>query len=210
MEFGGIGRCRRRIQRARQHALEDAAENAADADIDFQHVQGVAHAVVLDAHGDVVDADHLAAGDVDDLLVQQVAGDAQQVLVVVVGDQDFLAQFDAFVQRNGVYLIEADGQPGIGAAHQQAVDPRGVDQRHHGGVLDPADAAAFEVHHRHGQQFREVKEIVRHRIRPSARQMRAPRLGRQFDSGADALYTAFLTLFLIWRIALRSRNKKVR
>src|ERR1039458_3225943 len=46
-------------------------------------------------------------------------------------------------------------------------------------------------------------------IRPSARQMRAPRLGRLFDSGTDALYTAFLTLDLIWRIGFRDRNKKV-
>jgi hypothetical protein len=30
-----------------------------------------------------------------------------------------------------------------------------------------------------------------------------------FDSGTDALYTAFLSLDLIWRIALRRRNKKV-
>src|ERR1035437_9255869 len=47
-------------------------------------------------------------------------------------------------------------------------------------------------------------------IRPSARQMRAPRLGRMFDSGTDALYTAFLTLDLIWRIGLQRRNKKMR
>src|ERR1035438_8136613 len=46
--------------------------------------------------------------------------------------------------------------------------------------------------------------------RPSARQMRAPRLGRKFDSGTDALYTAFPTLDLIWRIGSRGRNKKVR
>ena len=35
-------------------------------------------------------------------------------------------------------------------------------------------------------------------------------MGRQFDSGTDALYTAFLTLVLIWRIGLQGRNKKVR
>ena len=150
----------------RQDALEDAAENAADADIDFEHVQGVAHAIELDAHGDVVDADHLAAVDVDDLLVQQVAGDAQHVLVVMVGDEDFLAELDAFGQGDGADLIEADGEPGVGAADQEAVDAGGVDQGHHGGVFDPADAAAFEVHHRHGQQFREIKESVRHRKTP--------------------------------------------
>jgi hypothetical protein len=30
-----------------------------------------------------------------------------------------------------------------------------------------------------------------------------------FDSGTDALYTAFLSLDLIWRIGLQRRNKKV-
>src|ERR1035437_6517731 len=38
--------------------------------------------------------------------------------------------------------------------------------------------------------------------------MRAPRSGRKFDSGT-ALYTAFRTLDLIWRIGLQCRNKKV-
>ena len=120
-----------------------------------------------------------------------------------------VAELDAFGEGDGADLIEADGEPGVAAAHQKAVDAGGVDERNHGGVLDPADAAALEVEHRHGQQFREVTGVVRHRKRPSARQMRAPRLGRQFDSGTDALYTAFLTLVLIWRIGLRGRNKKV-
>ena len=69
------------------------------------------------------------------------------------------------------------------AADQEAVDAGGVDQRNHSGVLDPADAAALEVEHRHGQQFREKKEIVRHRKRPGARQMRAP-VGTTFDVAA--------------------------
>src|ERR1035437_9853177 len=38
--------------------------------------------------------------------------------------------------------------------------------------------------------------------------MRAPRSGRKFDSGT-ALYTAFRTLDLIWRIGWKRRNKKV-
>src|ERR1039457_1726107 len=175
----------------RQDALEDAAQDAADPDIDVHDVERIAHAIEQDAHGDVVDADHLPAGHVDDLLVEKVAGDAQQVLIVMVGDEDFLAELDAFGERNGVHLIEAYGEPGVGAAHQEPVDAGGVDKGDHGGVLDAADPAAFEVHHRHGQQFREIEEILRHRQRPNARPMRAPRLGRKFDSGTDALYTAF-------------------
>src|SRR5450759_5930832 len=108
----------------------------------------------------------------------------------MVRDEDLLAELDAFGEGNGADLIEADGQPGIGAADQEAVDAASVDEGDHGGVLDPADTAAFEVYHRHGQQFREIEEIVRHRKRPSARQMRAPRPGQKFDSGT-ALYTAF-------------------
>src|ERR1019366_3181559 len=175
----------------RQDTLEDAAQDAANPDIDVHDVERIAHAVEQDAHGDVVDAEHLPAGDVDDLLVEKVAGDAQQVLIVMVGDEDFLAELDAFSERNGVHLIEPYGEPGVGAAHQEAVDAGGVDEGDHGGVLDAADPAAFEVHHRHGQQFREIEEILRHRQRPNARPMRAPRLGRKFDSGTDALYTAF-------------------
>src|ERR1035438_2082307 len=169
----------------RQYALEHAAQDAANADIDVHHVERIAHAIEQDAHGDVVDADHLAAGDIDDLLVEQVAGDAQKILVVMVRDKDFLAELDAFGERNGVHLIEAYGEPGVGATHQEAVDAGGVDKGDHGGVLDPADAAAFEVHHRHGQQFREIEEILRHRKRPSPRPMRAPRLGRKFDSNTE-------------------------
>jgi hypothetical protein len=57
--------------------------------------EDIALAVVVDAHGDVGDAHHFAAGDVDDLLVQQVAADAQHVLVVVVGEQLLVAELDA-------------------------------------------------------------------------------------------------------------------
>src|ERR1019366_10556505 len=53
-----------------------------------------------------------------------------------------------------IYLIEADVQPGIGAADQEAVDAGSVEEGDHGGVLDPADTAALEVYHRHGHQFR--------------------------------------------------------
>ena len=116
---------------------------------------------LLDPHGDVVDAHHFAAGDVDDLLVQQVAPDAQHVLVVVVRDEHLVAEEDALGEADGADLIVADGEPGIAAAHQQAVDAGGADQRDQGGIFDPADAPALEVQHRHGQQLREVQEVVR-------------------------------------------------
>ena len=52
-------------------------------DVDFEHVQRCrAVRPWLDLQGDVGDPHHFAAVDVDDLLVQQVAHDAQHVLVV--------------------------------------------------------------------------------------------------------------------------------
>ena len=46
--------------------------------------QGVAASFAGDLEGDVVDAHHFAAVHVDDLLIEQVAADAQHVFVVVV------------------------------------------------------------------------------------------------------------------------------
>ncbi len=59
----------------------------------------VAGSVVLDFEGDIGDAHHFAAVDVDDLLVEQVARDAQHVFVVVIGDELFVAQLDAVRAR---------------------------------------------------------------------------------------------------------------
>ena len=59
-------------------------------------------------------------------------------------------------------LIVSNGQPSVAAPYQQAIDAGKMDQRHQRGVLDPADAAAFQVEHRHPQQFREKQEVFRH------------------------------------------------
>ena len=151
----------------REHALRQPPEDTADADVHFEDGEDVALAVVVDAHGDVVDAHHFAAGDVDDLLVQQIAADAQEALVVVVGHELLVAQLNAPAEGDGTHLIVADGEPGVSSAHQEAVDARGVERRHQGGILHPPDAPAFEVQHRHGHQFGKKQE-VRHRKRPGA------------------------------------------
>ena len=93
---------------------------------------------------DVGDAHHFAALRVDDLLVEQVAHQAQHVLVGVVGREHLVAQVDA-VERDGADLIVADGQPGPAAADQEAVDADGVDQRDERGVFDHAEPAALQV-----------------------------------------------------------------
>ena len=89
--------------------------------------------------------------------------DAQHVLVVVIRNELLVAERMPWSEGDGADLIVADGQPGVAAAHQQAVDAGRMDQRHQRGVLDAADAPAFQVEHRHAHQFREEQEVVRHR-----------------------------------------------
>ena len=85
----------RRIAERRQRALKEPPEDAAHPDIHFDHQQRVARRRRCGLHGDVVDADHLAAVDVDDLLVEEVAVDAQHVLVVVIGNELLVAEMDS-------------------------------------------------------------------------------------------------------------------
>ncbi len=66
-------------------------------------------------------------------------------------------------------LIEANGEPGVGAAYQKAIDAGSVDEGDDGSVFDPADAPPLEVDDRHGQQLREVEKSFRHRNTPQRR-----------------------------------------
>ena len=156
-----MGRCSRRIQRGETQALAEPAENAAEADVHLQNRQRAAIAVIVDSHGDVGHAHHLAAGHVDDLLVQQVAPDAQHVLVVVIRRELLVVQLDALAQDDGADLVVADGKPRIAAADQDAVDARGADHGNQGGVFHAADAPAPHVEHGHRHQFRKEQEVVR-------------------------------------------------
>ena len=145
----------------RNKALAEPAENAAEADVHLQNRERVADAVVVDSHGDVGHAHHLPASHVDDLLVQQVAPDAQHVLVVVIRREHLVVQYDALTQDDGADLVVADGQPGVAAADQDAVDAGGADHGNQGGVLHAADAPALNVEHGHRDQFRKEQEVVR-------------------------------------------------
>ena len=159
---------------ARRHGpLQQAAHDAADADIHFQHHHDVAPVLVADLHGEIVHAHHFAAVGIDDLLVQQVAGDAQHVFVVVVGGELLVAELDAALGRDRADLVVADDQPCIAAAHQVAVDAGGMFQRDQGGVFHTPDAATLEVEHRHARQFGKEQQVVRHRNRPSPDTARA-------------------------------------
>src|SRR5258708_22516953 len=60
-------------QLRRDDAADQAPEDAAESDVDLQHVKNVAVLRTEALERDVIDADHLAAVGVDDLLVEQVA-----------------------------------------------------------------------------------------------------------------------------------------
>ncbi len=115
-----------------------------------------------DLEGDVVDAHNLAAVDVDDLLIQQVARDTQHVLVVVVGDENFIAEADT-VKRNGSDLIVANGEPGRSGADQVPVDAKGIHQGHDSAVPNAADSSPLQVIDRQAQQFGKKQQGFGHR-----------------------------------------------
>ncbi len=169
---------------------------------------GVAGFGALDFEGEIGDAHHLAAVDIDNLLVEQVARDAQHVFVVVIGNELFVAERDAIAEDNGADLIVADGEPGGAAADQETIDAGSVDQRDQGGVLDAADAPALQVEDRHAQQFGEIEELVRHPNvlgpdRSSARVRTAAEIGCYIC----ALHGC-LTPIPIWRMEGRGRKEK--
>ena len=95
------------------------------------------------------------------------------------------------------------------AAHQEAVDAGGVDQRNDGGVFDPADAPPLEVEHRHGQQFREVEKVFRHRNTSQRQTDASAPDGTETRWSFGCALHGFLTPIPIWRIGLQGRNKKV-
>jgi hypothetical protein len=66
------------------HALHQAAEHASHSDVHFHHAKNLAFVLFLDLEGDVGHAYHLAAAGVDDLLIQQVASDAEHIFVGMV------------------------------------------------------------------------------------------------------------------------------
>ena len=99
----------------------------------------------MDVHGDVVDAHHLAAVDIDDLLIEQVAADAQHVLVVMVGEELLVAELNAPSREMERIWSKRTVSQVSAAAHQEAVDAGRMLEGHQSGVFDSADAPALEV-----------------------------------------------------------------
>src|SRR5262249_39849787 len=127
-----------------KHILAEPTEDAADTHIHLEHAQDVVTILEADFEGDVVDADHFAPVDVDNLLVKQITANPQHVLVIMVGGEHFIAEPDT-VERNGVTLIVADGEPGRSGADQKAVHAEGVDQWQNSTVPNTPNAALFQV-----------------------------------------------------------------
>ena len=88
MELGEIGRCRRRIQRggtipcSRRRRMLRMPTSTSRIMSDSRSSRGHLEA-------DVGDADHFPAVDVDNLLVEKIALDAQHVLVRMIRDRAF-------------------------------------------------------------------------------------------------------------------------
>ena len=169
----------------RDDALGDAPEDAPQADVDVAQVQHrVAVGVVRDLERQVAHPDHLAALGVDDLLIEQVADDAQHPLVVVIGREDLVAQEDPR-QIDRAHLFGAHRQPRGPRAHEVAIDPRLVDHRHQRRVLDPADDPALQVVHLQADQLGEKEEF--HHVTPwPSLVIRAERRKKRLDDDAPA------------------------
>ena len=175
----------------RHYALDQAAEDAAYADVHFQDGHDVAPAVVADLERNVIDTDDFAPVHVDDLLIQQIALDAQHVLVGMIGREVLVGEVNA-VERNGGNLVEADAQPGPAAAHQEAVDAGGMNQGNERGIANPADAAVLQVIDRQAHQLG-IEEKVSAIENVRAQNVSAERNTGIFDDPAancNALYMA--------------------
>ncbi len=150
-------------QPRRRDALQQAAENTADADVDFEHPELVAAVLNHALKGDVVDAHHLAPLRVDNLLVEKIADHPEHVFVGVIGRQILVAEVDPF-EGDGADLIVADGKPGgAGPADQEAVNANRIDERDDRGILDHADPAPLKVKNLEAHKFGEEQKLFRHR-----------------------------------------------
>src|SRR6185436_20036601 len=84
----------------RQYALNQAAKDAAKANVYFGYKKQVAIRFMADVKGDVSDADYFAALGVDDLLIEKIADHTEHVLIRVVRHELLVLQIDS-VERDG-------------------------------------------------------------------------------------------------------------
>ncbi len=191
IELGEIGLLNAPDPARPDQPLQQTAQNAADAYVDFEHHERIA--VVMphfEAH--VGDADHFTAVDVDDLLIEQIALQAQHVLVRMIGVEFFVAELDA-VEGDVRNLVVTDGKPGTAGADEVAIDAGGVNQGDDGGIANPPDTTMFQVVDRQAEEFREVEEIFRHDLAQA--RTRVPRAARWSDA-AEKRKVRLITLYI--------------
>jgi hypothetical protein len=110
---------------------------------------------------DIGHAYDLAPVDIDDLLIEKIALDAQHVFIGVIRVELFVRELDA-VQRDGCNLVVTNGEPRRPRAHEITINAGRMNQRHQSGIADTADEALLQVIDRKAEEVREVEEILRH------------------------------------------------
>ena len=124
-----------------QDALGEPPEGPLQAHAHLVDPELVVRVGALDAQRDVVDAHHLAAIHVDDLLVEQIAVEQQVRLVSVVGDELVVSQHDP-VEVDLADLVVADLKTGFAVAEQVVGDAAGVLSRRNCSFAHTPDARA--------------------------------------------------------------------
>ena len=144
-------------QRRWQDPFGQAAESPLQSHSDFFNPQLVVTVDRYDAQRNVVDTDHLAPVDVDDLLVKQVLPSSSKPSVGIVGDKAVVGQFNAF-GGNRTHLVVTHHE-GRSAAPEQ--EPRHASRmlargdRH---LADAPDAPALGAVDAHAGQLCEVDD----------------------------------------------------
>jgi hypothetical protein len=124
--------------------LNEAAEDAADANVDFEDMEDVTVRIAPDGKRDISDANDFAALGINDLLIQEIADDPEHVLIRVIREELLIFEVNA-VQRNGADLIVPNAEPRPAAADEKTVDTSGIYERNDRGVADAADLAAPRI-----------------------------------------------------------------
>ena len=117
------------------------------------HVQRI-RSVTGNLQSHIVDADNFAAVDINNLLVEQIALDAQHVFIGMVRIELLVGKLYP-AQGNPGDLIVTDRKPGSAPAHQNAVNPGRVDEGNNGGIANPANAPVFQIEYGQTHQFGE-------------------------------------------------------
>ena len=142
--------------RARQNAFEDPAKCAAQPDFDLGHAQQVRRAVVHPLQVDIVDADHFAAVDVDDLAVDQVPLQKEVVALVLEGrDRLGRAQFEGAGRGLHHFLRGHKGEAGARLEHQ-ARHFAAIGSGGHRNIFELAAQLPLRIGHRRAEKRRQA------------------------------------------------------